>query len=216
MIKKIVNIRKLINFNKLKLKVGGGKALAIVGIAVGVIIIYYGFTWYASIKTSTYDKVKTRRTYLSRQINKLSEKNAIAKKLETEKNDLGELEKGLIKEDKPAVVAAELQRLCREIALSSGIDIKTERMLDPVDEGTYYTIPIKIEFQAITAGLKEMLLKIEQSPFLLTVPDLKVRVININDPVDIYVTMTVAGFSRKKVKQDITDKSKENKIRQGV
>lgn len=209
MIKKIINVFKSINLSKLHRR--EKRTIFIGGIVVAAILIYYIFTWYASVKTSTYEKAEAKKIYLSKQLAKISDKESIIKKLEAGRNELKELEKGLIKGDKPAVAAAELQRLCREIAMTSGVDIRTEKTLNPVDSGIYYSIPIEIGFQVTTSKLKDMLLKIETSPFLLTVPEMRIRVININNPADVYVTLTVAGIFKKDIKQnDNIDKSKVN------
>lgn len=209
MIERFKNILKLINFNKLQRR--EKKAVIMGGLAVVAILVYYIFSWYVSVKALTYEKAEAKKIYLSKQLARISDKDSIAKKLEAGRIELKELEKGLIKGDKPAVAAAELQRLCREITMTSGVDIRTERALNPVDSGLYYSIPVEIGFQVTTSKLKDILLKIETSPFLLSIPEMKIRVININNPSDVYVTLTVAGILKKDVKHDDSmDKSKVN------
>ncbi|MBI5026777.1 MAG: hypothetical protein HZC12_08675 [Nitrospirae bacterium] len=186
------------------------KAILIGGSIIAIILSYFLFTWYSNIKTSTGEHAETKRVYLLKQLNRISEKEDIAKRLEATKNELKELDNGLLKGDKPPVAAAELQRILKEMAIASRADIKSERAMSPVDMEMYSGIPVEIGFTATTAKLKEMLLRIETSPLLLTIPEMKVRVTNINNPLEVYVTMTVRGLIKKGVREQGsgTDKSK--------
>ena len=90
--------------------------------------------------------------------------------------------------------------------MSLGIDIKSEKALNSVDSGLYLSIPVEIGFTAPTAKLKDMLYKIKTSPLLLTVPKIKSRVINVNNPADVFTTLTVEGLIIKKPQQAEGDK----------
>lgn len=188
------------------------------GLLAALIISYYLFTWYSNMKTSTSEYTETKRTYLSKQLNKIAEKETTAKKLEATKTELKEIENGFLKGDKPPLAAAELQRLLKEMAASAGIDTRSERALNAVDMEMYSGIPVEIGFTATTARLKDMLLKIETSQFLLTIPEMKVRVANINNPTEMYITLTVRGLIKKGAGEQGSgiskDKSKEeNKMK---
>ena len=95
------------------------------------------------------------------------------------------------------MAAAELQKLLKEIAMSLNVEIKSERISTPIDMGPYLGIPVEIGFTAPTAKLKDMILRIETSPMLLTISALDVRVMNFKNPAEVYAVMTVKGFLRK-------------------
>ncbi|MEW6740397.1 MAG: GspMb/PilO family protein [Nitrospirota bacterium] len=149
------------------------------------------------MKRSIGDYAEAKRVYLLKQLNKISEKEAISRRLEATKGELRELENGLIKGNKPPLSAAELQRLLKEMAKASGVDIKLERALSPIDTEMYSSIPVEIGFTAITKKLKDMLLMIEASPLLLTISEMKIRVTGL----EVYVTITVRGLIRKGIKE---------------
>lgn len=171
--------------------------LAIGGIVAFLILTYYLVTWYKDFRASTREYIEAKQITLQKQLNKISEKENIQKNFEVVSADLKELEKGLLSDSKPPVAAAEVQRALKDMALSLGIDIKSERALNPVDNGLYLGIPVEIGFTASTAKLKDMLLKIKTSSLLLTITEMKVRVTNVNNPVDVYATLIVKGFIKK-------------------
>jgi hypothetical protein len=173
------------------------KFLAVGGVIVFLILVFYFGTWYRDFRVSTREYTEAKRIILQRQLNKIAERGDIQKNLEVINGELRELEKGLLSGNKPPVVAAEVQRILKSKASSLGIDIKSERTLNPVDDGLYLGIPVEIGFIASTAKLKDMLFALRTSPLLLTVTEMKVRVTNINNPVDVYTTLTVNGFMKK-------------------
>jgi hypothetical protein len=182
------------------------KVLLIGGLFVTILIILHLFTWYGGMKRSIGDYAEAKRVYLLKQINKISEKEAISRRHEATKGELRGLENGLIKGDKPPLAAAELQRLLKEMAKASGVDIKSERALSPVDTEMYSAIPVEIGFTATTKNLKNMLLMIETSPLLLTIPEMEIRVASLNNPLEVYGTLTVRGLIRKGIKEQVENR----------
>ncbi|MEW6068959.1 MAG: type II secretion system protein GspM [Nitrospirota bacterium] len=173
------------------------KALLIGLLLIALIFLYYFFVWYSKTMVSTRENTEAKRLYLIKQVDKISEKDALTKKLEAARLKLRETEKRLLTGDKPPIAAAELQKLFKDMATLLGIEIRSERALNPVDMELYYAVPVEIGFTATTAKLKEMLLHIENSIFLLIIPEIKIRVMNISKPDELYVTLTARGFIKK-------------------
>lgn len=167
------------------------------GVIILVIIVYQIATWYSDIRSSTKEQIEINQVIFQKQLNKISEERDIEKRLKTVSAEIKELEKGLISADKPPLAAAEIQRSLKDIASSFGIDIKSEKALNPVDTGFYLAVPVEIGFTASTAKLKDMLYRIKTSPLLFTISSMKLRVMNIGNPVDVYATLVVQGFIKK-------------------
>lgn len=167
------------------------------GIIALIIISYQLFLWYGDFRASIKEYSEGTRVKIERQIIKISEKEVLQSKRDAADAYLKELKKGLLPGDKPAVAQAELQRVLKEMAISSNIEIKLERPLTPVDMGLYAAVPVEIGFVATTAKLKSMLYKIKTSPFLLSVSEMKTNVTNINNPVDSYTTLVINGLIKK-------------------
>jgi Tfp pilus assembly protein PilO len=174
------------------------KKFLIAGVIVVLFVIaYHGVLWYQDMKKSVAEYRDNKQLTLQKQYERIRDKDRIKKDIEEMSAELKELEKGLLPGDKPPVAAAEVQRELKKMASSLGIEIRTERALNPVDGEFYTGVPVEIGFNASTGELKNMLYKIRTSPMLLRVSMLKIRVTNIRDPKEVFATMVVQGFIKK-------------------
>ncbi len=167
------------------------------GILAVAIISYHLFLWYGDFRESTSGQIEAKSIYLRKQSGMLSEKEFIKRRLVTVKDELKALEAGLLSGDKAPLSAAELQRLLKEMAESLNIEIRSEKAMSPVDMGEYLGVPVEISFNATTAKLKNMLFKIKESPLLLTVSGIKIRVGNVRNPGKATISLTVRGLVEK-------------------
>jgi Tfp pilus assembly protein PilO len=182
------------------------KKFIIVGIIIILLILAYrGVLWYQDVKFSAKEHIETKQIAIQKQLNKINQEDVLKKDLESLKRELNGIERALLSGEKPPVAAAEVQRRLKTFAQSLNIVIKSERTLNPIESELYIGIPVEIGFTASTSKLKEMLYKIKTSPLLLTVATMKVRVTNIKNPVENYITLVVNGFIKK------TQKSKEDR-----
>ncbi|MBI5663525.1 MAG: hypothetical protein HZC49_00330 [Nitrospirae bacterium] len=173
------------------------KVLLIGGIIVLLITAFYMYTWYSDTKKNVQDFSEARLLMLRKQVEKISGKDNLQKQFDAMTQELDRQEKTLLGGNTPPVAAAALQRFLKETAASLQIEIKLERTLNPVDGPIYLGIPVEIGFTSYTKGLKDLLLKLRKSPFLLNVSEIQVRVTNISKPDEIYTTLVVTGFIKK-------------------
>jgi Tfp pilus assembly protein PilO len=173
------------------------KFLIFGGIAVVLILGFYFYTLYGDMKVKAKDYIDSRVLVLERQKRILAKKDVYQKKSEEIKKDLARLGASFLQGTKPPVAAAELQNLLKQIATSLGIEVKVEKALNPQDVGFYVAVPVEIGFMAKTGDLKELLERIMNAEPLLTVSELKVRVINVSKPDMLNVSVVVTGFIRK-------------------
>lgn len=184
--------------------------LIIGGIIVALIIVFYLMTWYADTKKGIQEYAEARRFVLQKQINRISEKEYIEKKHRSVQQELANQERTLLQGNTPPVAAAALQKFLKDTASSLNIDVKLERTLNVVEARHYLGIPVEIGFTASTREVKDLLLRLRKSPFLLTVAELKVRVTNISNPEDIYTTLVVTGFIKKPGNKEEAGKGEKN------
>jgi len=173
------------------------KFLFIGGIAVIAIVLFYGYSWYADFRKRSEDFADAKSIMLEKQLRRISEKDTFEKQFNDLKQELEKQEKAVLQGEKPPVAAAALSNILREAASSSGFNITMERTLNSHDAHYYVAVPVEIGFTTTTEKLKELLYKLRISPFLLTVSEIKIRVINISNPVDIYTSLIVTGFIKK-------------------
>lgn len=173
------------------------KFLIIGAIAVILVIFYNLFSWYGDVKGNVKEVSDMKWFMLNKQLNKLSQKNVIEKRAETIVRELAIQEKAFLGGNKTPVAAAALQKFLKDSASSLKIDVKLERTLSPVETEFYLGIPVEIGFTASTGELKDLLYRINKSPLLLTISEMKIKVTNIRNPVDTYTTLIVTGFIKK-------------------
>lgn len=186
------------------------KVLIIGGIIAVLIIAFYIFSWYSDTKKNVEDFSEARLLMLQKQIEKISGKDNLQKRLETVTRELEMQEKTLLVGNTSPVAAAALQRFLKDTAASLQIEIKLERTLNPVDAQFYLGIPVEIGFTSYTRELKELLLRLRKSPFLLSVSEIQVRVTNISKPEEIYTTLVVTGFIKKTEEKGPAGKEAKN------
>ena len=186
------------------------KFLIIGGIAVLLVIFYNLFSWYGDVKGNVQEVSDMKWFILNKQLNKLSQKNVIEKRAEAIVRELAIQEKAFLSGNKTPVAAAALQKFLKDSASSLKIDVKLERTLSPVESEFYLGIPVEIGFTASTGKLKDLLYRINKSPLLLTISEMKIKVTNIRNPVDTYTTLIVTGFIKKLETKEQDEKKAKN------
>lgn len=135
-----------------------------------------------------------RTQMLLRRQELIARKGSIARELESTNARLQADADRFLPAATPAVAASELQKLAKEIAVKASTEIRSERILAPVERGDLVEIPIEIAVSAEIRQLVDLLSRLEQTPKLLTVQDLKIRVVNTNQPKELLATITLSGF----------------------
>src|SRR5207244_661021 len=82
----------------------------------------------------------------------------------------------------PAVAASELQNLVKGMASAAKTETRSERILPTVERGELVEIPVEIAVSGEVRELVDLLNRIDASPKLIRVTDLKIRVMNITQP----------------------------------
>lgn len=113
--------------------------------------------------------------------------------------ELGRLREGLLPADKPAVAASTLQQQIKAMAEQSGVEIRSEKILPPVAHGAYLEIPLELTMASQVRPLSRFLHRLDGAANLLTVSDLKVRVLSVSQPRELLTTLTVSGYIRPAV-----------------
>jgi hypothetical protein len=186
------------------------KFLIVAGIAVLLVIFYNLFLWYGDVKGTVKEASDMKWFMLNKQLNKLSQKNDVEKRAEAVVKELTIQEKAFLSGNKTPVAAAALQNFLKDSASSLKIDVKLERTLSPVETEYYLGIPVEIGFTASTGKLNGLLYRIKKSPLMLTISEMKIKVTNIRNPVDIYTTLIVTGFIKKPETKEQDEKKVEN------
>jgi hypothetical protein len=142
----------------------------------------------------TSDLVPSRSQVLARRLDLVARKDVISKDLETTNADIERLAGRFLTDAAPAVAASELQKLTKEMAAQASTEIRSERILPPVERGELLEIPVEIAVSGEIRQLVDLLARLDGAQKLLTVQDLRVRVVNVSQPKELLATLTVSGF----------------------
>ena len=143
---------------------------------------------------NTSELVPARTQALQRRMDLLARKDAIVKELERTNADIDRASARFLAEAAPAVAASELQKLTKEMAAQASTEIRSERILPVVERGEVLEIPVEIAVSGEIRQLVDLLARLESAPKMLTVQDLRIRVVNVSQPKELLATLTVSGF----------------------
>ena len=129
-----------------------------------------------------------RRRQLVAQRNRVAaEQQALASRLEAESARL-------LPGATAPLAASELQKLVKEVAEGASVEVRSERVLPPVDTAGLLEVPIEIAVAGSARQTVALLHLLEQTPRLLTLRDVNIRVVAIGQPRDLLTTLTVSGY----------------------
>src|SRR5215472_6408380 len=89
---------------------------------------------------------------------------------------------------------AQRPRLIEELAGAANVDVRSERVLPPAELAGLQEVPIELTVAGSIRDTVDLLFRIERTSRLLTVKDLKVRVVAVGQPRELMTTLVVAGY----------------------
>jgi len=120
-------------------------------------------------------------------------------KLASLDKSLKRAEAGLLTGTTAALSAADIQNILNEIALGSGVEIKSLQILksQKQDSDLYISVPVQFTINATIRQLKDIIYKIEESPkFFLTVERIAISVFGPSDSGQVRCDITVSGIMK--------------------
>ena len=143
---------------------------------------------------SAAELVPAREQVLLQKRELIARRAAITAELNATTARFDKLAEGFLTSTTPAVAASELQNLVKDMAAQAKTEVRSERILPPVDRGELLEIPVEIAVSCEIRQLVDLLARLESGAKLLPVQDLKIRVVNLSQPKDLLTTLTISGF----------------------
>ena len=170
----------------------------IVVLGVGGLAIVLGWIFVveplAESSRRTAELLPSRSQVLARRHDLLDRKDGLARELAAANAEIDRLSARFLTDAAPAVAASELQKLTKDMAAQANTDIRSERILPPVERGEVLEIPVEIAVSGEIRQLVDLMARLEAAEKLLTVQDVRVRVVNVSQPKELLATLTVSGF----------------------
>jgi general secretion pathway protein M len=169
-------------------------------IAAGAVVTVVAGGWFGVIKPIRdrqrveAELVPVREQVLLGRRELVARKATIASELEATNARLDSLGERFLPATTPAVAASELQKLVKEMAAQAVTEVRSERILPPVERGELLEIPLEITVSGDIRQMVELMSRLDQAPKLLAVQDVRIRVVNISQPKELLATLTLSGF----------------------
>jgi hypothetical protein len=138
--------------------------------------------------------VPAREQVLQQKRELIARRASITAELAAMSAKFDKLAEGFLTSATPAVAASELQKIVKDMAAQAKTEVRSERILPPADRGELLEIPVEIAVSCEIRQLVDLLARLESAEKLLPVQDLKVRVVNLSQPKELLVTLTISGF----------------------
>ena len=170
----------------------------LVGLALAVGVILGG--WLLVVEPilehnrAASELVPAREQVLQQKRELIARRAAIAAELDRTTARFDKISEGFLTSATPAVAASELQKIVKDMAAEARTEVRSERILPPADRGDLLEIPVEIAVSCEIRQLVDLLARLDGSNKLLPVQDLKVRVVNLSQPKELLVTLTISGF----------------------
>lgn len=128
---------------------------------------------------------------------RVSRKQKLERRLAQLKQEFDQSEAGLLPGTKAPLAAAELQKIIKTIVKKHrGINIVSEKVLEPVKLGNYQQIAVQVTISCLVTKFKEIVYQLENNKTRLSISRVNIKVSNPRYPKDIKATIVVEGAIR--------------------
>ena len=176
----------------------GRRERALIGFGMGAVLLI-GIYFYlveplvdrareAAGRTVAREAALERKRLLIAQGPRIAEElQSVTKRLESESARL-------LRGPTAPLAASELQKLVKDVAASSNMEVRSERVLPSTDREGLQEVPIEIIVAGSIRDTMTALYRLEHADRLLMIKDLKMRVVSVGQPRELLTTVTVAGY----------------------
>ncbi len=177
-----------------------GRERTMIGIALGIALIFIGVNFILNPLMESYDKKKgmleSREQLLKKYEHLVETADRTRDKLQKITAIESAINKGLLTGANPDLANAELQGIVKDIAKKADIRFSRITPSKTVEELGFVKISLKLPFSGSIRQLSKFLYEIETSPWLLNISSLSIRS-RRQEKEDLRVEMEVTAFIRK-------------------
>ena len=138
--------------------------------------------------------VPAREATLERRRLLVAQRERVRAQLEAATRQFADETSRLLPGPTAPLAASALQKLVRDVAVGANVDVRSQRVLPPVDLAGLQEIPIELTVSGRIRDTVALLHRLDQAPKLLTMKDLKIRLIGAGQSAELLSTLTVAGY----------------------
>ena len=176
----------------------GRRERTLIGLGMGTVLVVgiYLFLVEPLVDRAREAKGRTaaREVALERRRLLIAQGPRIAEELQSVTRRLESESARLLRGPTAPLAASELQKLVKDVAASSNMEVRSERVLPATDREGLQEVPIEIIIAGSIRDTMSALYRLEHTDRLLMIKDLKIRVVAVGQPRELMTTLTVAGY----------------------
>jgi general secretion pathway protein M len=131
--------------------------------------------------------LERRRDQIRQQARLAAELAAVNARLEAESGRL-------LRGPTAPLAASELQQLVKELLGDAGVEVRSERVLPASDLQGLQEVSIELAVMGSIRDTVTALSRLERTPQLLALKDVKIRVVAVGQPRELLTTVVIAGY----------------------
>lgn len=171
---------------------------ALIGLAAGIAIVVAGYIYlveptFARTREQS-ALIPIREEVLTKRRALVGQRTAYAESLEEISGAVEQASARFLSGATPPLAASELQKLVKDMASRSNVEVRSERILPSVERGPLLEIPLEITVAGGIRDVLTLLYHLEDTTKILTLQKLKVRVVRVGRPKQLLTTLTVSGY----------------------
>ncbi|MGH7318320.1 MAG: type II secretion system protein GspM [Candidatus Rokuibacteriota bacterium] len=168
-------------------------------IVAGVVVILVMGYWYViEPLMERHQRVEalleSRKALLWRQDRLVARRERYAQDERALREEIERRRARLLPSDKPPLAASELQKLVKTTAQETGVEVRSERVLPTTERGGYAEVPVEVTLSGPIRSIVAFLYRLEAAPVLVSMQDVKLRVVSVGAPRELLATLALAGY----------------------
>ncbi len=174
------------------------RELTLVGAAAAIAAVVAGYVYLVEPTLSRTREqaalIPVREELLQKRRALIAQRDSYAARLQEVSRSAERASERLLPGATPPLAASELQKLVKELAGQSNVEVRSERILPPVERGGLLEIPAEITVAGGIRDVLTLLYGLDGTTKILTLQELKVRVVSVGQPKELLTTLTVSGY----------------------
>jgi type II secretory pathway component PulM len=144
----------------------------------------------------TAEMIPAREATLEGRRAVIARRERLTVELETLERQIDEASVGFLPGPTAPLAAAALQKIMKDLASGSAVDVRSERVLAAQDLSGVLEIPVELTVAGSIRQVVTLLARLERATSTVAVKDVKIRVAAPGQPRELLATLVVAGYLR--------------------
>jgi len=141
-----------------------------------------------------HELIPVRERSLAKAQQMIAQKDALRQELNRLSQAADAVKNKFLPGSTPALAASELQTRVKGFSSDTGVEVRSERVLPTIERGELLEIPLEITVSSGVRELVSLLHRLQSTDEILTLSDVKVRVVSIGQPRELLTTLTISGY----------------------